>query len=196
MTDEGFRTLVVIIGCCVMPYAVYCRMRSQSTREQLDRRQEGVCILFGLRLSAIPAFVGSLAWFIDPDWMDWSKLPLPIWLRWVGVGLVATWGLLLVWTFFHLGKNLTDTVVTRKEHTLVTSGPYRFVRHPFYLSFAIAMVGGSLVSANWFLFTTGCLPLVFIIARTRIEEAMLIERFGDEYRDYMQRTDRFVPRLW
>ncbi len=196
MTDEHFRTLLVAIAGCFAPYALYCRYRSQASGESLDRSQEGNFILFGLRLGGVPAFVGCIAWSINPASMAWAKLPLPTWIRWVGVGLCCCSGLLLVWTFSNLGRNLTDTVVTRKEHTLVTKGPYQFVRHPFYLAFAIAVVGGSLASANWFLFATGCIPLAFIIARTRIEEAKLVERFGDDYRDYMQRTGRFVPRFW
>ena len=64
--------------------------------------------------------------------MAWASVPIPLWLRWCGFILIGCWGLLFVWTFQTLGKNLTDTVVTRKDHTLVTTGPYRYVRHPFY----------------------------------------------------------------
>jgi protein-S-isoprenylcysteine O-methyltransferase Ste14 len=112
-----------------------------------------------------------------------------------GFILIAVWGVLFVWTFQTLGKNLTDTVVTRMEHTLVTTGPYRYVRHPFYLSFLIAVIGGGIVTANWYLFLTSLLPFAFLVARTRIEEEKLVERFGDEYREYMARTGRFWPRL-
>jgi protein-S-isoprenylcysteine O-methyltransferase Ste14 len=95
----------------------------------------------------------------------------------------------------NLGKNLTDTVATRKDHSLVTSGPYRFVRHPFYLSGLVSLVGGSLATANWFLLLAGLLPLGFLVVRTKTEEQKLIERFGDEYRNYMARTGRFFPRF-
>jgi len=62
---------------------------------------------------------------------------------------------LLVWMFRTLGRNLTDTVVTRKEHTLVTTGPYRWIRHPFYTSAGLLGVANSLAAANWFFFATG-----------------------------------------
>jgi protein-S-isoprenylcysteine O-methyltransferase Ste14 len=90
---------------------------------------------------------------------------------------------------------VTDTVVTRKEHTLVTTGPYRWVRHPFYVAFALAVLANSLVTANWFLFVTGGVVFVLLVVRTRKEEHRLIERFGDEYRAYMRRTGRFFPLL-
>ena len=101
----------------------------------------------------------------------------------------------MVWTFHNLGKNLTDTVVTRQEHSLITSGPYRWVRHPFYLAGALGALGVCLATANWFFAVLGAVVLIFLYRRTRIEEAKLVERFGDDYRSYMQRVGRFLPRL-
>ena len=91
--------------------------------------------------------------------------------------------------------NLTDTVVTRRDATLVTHGPYRYVRHPFYVSFALGVLANSLVAANWFFLLCGATAFVMLAVRTRIEEAKLVERFGDSYRDYMKRTGRFFPRF-
>jgi protein-S-isoprenylcysteine O-methyltransferase Ste14 len=111
------------------------------------------------------------------------------------VGAGAGAGGLLVWTLRSLGKNLPDTVVTRREHTLVTSGPYRWVRHPFYDALALAVLANSLAAANWFLFLSGGLLVVLIIVRTRTEEEKLLARFGESYRAYMERTGRFLPTL-
>jgi protein-S-isoprenylcysteine O-methyltransferase Ste14 len=94
-----------------------------------------------------------------------------------------------------LGKNLTDTVVTRTKHTLVTVGPYRWIRHPLYTSAALLVLGSSLVAANWFFFVTGCVVMLLLVIRTRKEEENLVARFGDDYQSYMRRTGRFVPRL-
>jgi protein-S-isoprenylcysteine O-methyltransferase Ste14 len=131
---------------------------------------------------------------IDPSWMAWSSVPLPNWLRWIGIGLgIIAWSLLF-WTLRYLGKNLTDTVVTRKEHALVTGGPYRWVRHPFYTSVTMAILANSLAAANWFLFLAGVSFFILIVIRTRKEEENLLGRFGEEYRKYMQRTGRFLPK--
>ncbi len=192
--NDLFRLISLSIIAVFLPFGLYHRIRSD-TGEKLDRWQEGSIILFGLRLGAIPWFVGSLAWMINPAWMAWSSVSIPIWLRWCGFVLIGFWGILFVWTFRSLGKNLTDTVVIREKHTLVTTGPYRYVRHPFYLAFLVAAVGGSIVAANWFLLITGLIPFGFIVARTRIEEEKLIERFGDDYRNYMASTGRFFPRV-
>src|SRR6185369_16343518 len=116
------------------------------------------------------------------------------WMRWAGVVMLAPACGLMVWTFRSLGKNLTDTVVTRQEHTLVTHGPYRWVRHPLYDTAALFTVAMSLIAANWFLLATGVTALLLLIVRTRTEESKLLARFGDRYRDYMGRTGRFLPR--
>ena len=138
---------------------------------------------------------GMIAYFINPATMAWAALPLPVWMRWAGVGLATLAGMLSVWTLRTLGRNLTDTVVTRKEHTLVTTGPYRWVRHPFYSAAALFTLASTLVTANWFFLAVGGLIFLLLAIRTRKEEANLLARFGSDYQNYMQRTGRFVPRL-
>jgi protein-S-isoprenylcysteine O-methyltransferase Ste14 len=192
--DQTFRIVLVIGALIVVPIGVYHRLRSQTTGEKLDRWQEGPFILFTLRPIGIFHMLGLITYIVNPKWMAWSSMNLPIWLRWVGVGIGVAAGTLLIGTFRSLGKNLTDTVVTRKEHMLVTSGPYRWVRHPFYVAFVLAVVANSLVAANWFLLLTGLIAFALIVVRTRKEEERLLARFGDAYREYMKKTGRFLPR--
>lgn len=195
MTDDNIFRLVLVVMIAVFgPAAFYHRLRS-ATDEKLDRRQEGLIILLGLRLSAVAPFVSGVVWLIDPQRMAWSSIAIPVALRWLGVVLGGCSGLLVIWTFRNLGKNLTDTVVTRRDHALVTIGPYHYVRHPFYLAFALGVVGGSLVLANGFFFLAGLLPLGFIVARTRIEEEKLLVRFGADYQTYREQVGQFLPRF-
>ena len=193
--EQTFRTILIVGSLLLFPIALYHRIKSQATGESLDRWQEGRLILFTLRPIGIATMLGLLAYMIDPDWMAWSSMRLPAWLRWVGVGLGALAGSLFVWTFRNLGKNLTDTVVTRREHTLVMKGPYRFVRHPFYDAAAMAVVANALTAANWFLLAGGVLAVALIVLRTGREEERLLARFGDSYRAYMARTGRFLPKI-
>jgi protein-S-isoprenylcysteine O-methyltransferase Ste14 len=174
---------------------LYHRLKSQGTGEKLDRLQEGIFILVFLRLFGWAGLTGLLVYMMNPSWMAWSSVRIPVWLRWLGVGLmiVAVW--LATWTFKNLGKNITDTVVTRAEHTLVMTGPYRWVRHPFYLAGGTGFLGVSIMTANWFVAVTGGLALTLLVVRTRKEEEKLVERFGDKYREYRSRTGRFVPRI-
>jgi protein-S-isoprenylcysteine O-methyltransferase Ste14 len=193
--DETFRLILIAGAIIVFPVAIYHRLKAHSVNEKLDRWKEGPLILFTLRPIGIAVMAGLFTYMVNPARMAWSSMPLPVWLRWLGVGIAALGGMLFVWTFRNLGRNLTDTVVTRREHTLVTTGPYRWVRHPFYVAAALAMVGNALAAANWFLLGGGVLVFELMAIRTRIEEAELVARFGDAYRAYMDRTPRFLPRL-
>jgi protein-S-isoprenylcysteine O-methyltransferase Ste14 len=197
MTDESvFRSIAITSIILTLPIGLYHRIRSQATREKLARKEEGIFILIGLRLCGLLALIALVAYLINPSWIGWASVALPTWLRWIGALLaVLRVPLLLFWTFHSLGKNLTDTVVTRREHTLVTHGPYRWVRHPFYDVVLLGVVAMSLLTANWLLALFGLTAFAMIVVRTRIEEEKLIERFGDEYRAYMARTGRFLPRL-
>jgi protein-S-isoprenylcysteine O-methyltransferase Ste14 len=193
--DATFRMILLVGLVVLVPIAACHRVRSQLTGEKLDRRQEGWFILLTLRPLGLAMMAGLIAFIISPAWMAWSAIPLPSWLRWMGVALGVVAGLLLTWTLHSLGRNLTDTVVTRREHTLVTTGPYRWIRHPFYASVALAVIANSLTAANWFLFITGGLVCMLLVIRCRKEEENLVARFGDRYRDYMHRTGRFWPRF-
>ncbi len=77
------------------------------------------------------------------------------------------------------------------EAELVESGPYAWVRHPYYLAAGILMFGVVLLTANLLIGLACLLLLGLLIARTGREEKLLFERFGDRYRNYAKRTGRF-----
>jgi protein-S-isoprenylcysteine O-methyltransferase Ste14 len=192
MTDENTFRMILIAGAAILlPIGLYHRVKSQATGEKLDRRQEGLFILLTLRPLGFVAAIVILMYLVAPARVTWAAMTLPASLRWIGVGIAAAGSLLFIWTFRTLGKNITDTVVTRRDHTLVTTGPYVWVRHPFYCAAALLVLG----VANWFVLVVGALVLTLLVVRTRTEEKHLVARFGDDYRDYMSRTARFVPRF-
>jgi protein-S-isoprenylcysteine O-methyltransferase Ste14 len=193
--DHTFRLALIVIAFMMLPVLAYHRVRSQASGERLDRRQEGLFILLTLRPIGLAMWLAVLAYMINPRSMAWSSIDLPEWLRWAGVVLGVMGAVLLLWTLPNLGKNLTDTVVTRKTHTLVSSGPYRWVRHPFYDAVALYLAANALAASNWFLLLTGAAVVTLLVIRTRTEEEKLALRFGDSYRAYVSRTGRFLPRI-
>ena len=193
MTDNTARVLLIAGLLTMMAISAYHRLRAR-TGERLDRRQEGWFILLTLRPLAAVMMASLLASLIRPSSMSWSSLPLPAWLRWTGapIGIAAV--CLLFWTLRSLGRNLTDTVVTRRDAALVTDGPYRWIRHPFYVSMLLGVIATSLIAANWLLAITGVGMFSLLAVRASTEERNLVARFGRDYEEYRRRTGRFVPR--
>jgi protein-S-isoprenylcysteine O-methyltransferase Ste14 len=192
--DSTFRAVLGLGFLAIVLIMLYHRLRSWQSKEPLDRRQEGVFILATLRPVGLAMWVGVIAYLINPAWMAWSSIPLPVWLRWSGAGVLFLGVALLAWTLRNLGVNLTDTVVTRQAHTLITQGPYRWVRHPFYDALALFVVGFALITANWFILATGAVVFLLLAVRSQTEEALLSARFGEAYRSYQKSTGRFLPR--
>ena len=182
----GFVAMVMITG--------YHRVRAGAAREPLDRRKEGVFILATLRPIALFVYAGVFAYMINPKWMAWSSLPLPDWLRWTGAVVFVIGLAFLAWTLRSLGTNLTDTVVTRKAHTLVTQGPYQWVRHPFYDAMAMFILAMSLLAANWFILLSGTVVFILLAIRSKTEEEQLLNRFGEPYQKYKEGTGCFLPK--
>jgi protein-S-isoprenylcysteine O-methyltransferase Ste14 len=193
--DATFRMFVVagfaIIILIVLPY----RLRSQATGETLDRTQEGIPMLITLRVAGIVLWLSVFTFMIDPARMAWAAIALPPSLRWGGAVLGVVAAMAELWTVSSLGLNLTDTVVTRQAHTLITRGPYRWVRHPFYDCMALFTISAALMMANWFVLAMGVATFALLAIRSRTEEQKLLERFGEAYRAYQARTGRFLPRL-
>jgi protein-S-isoprenylcysteine O-methyltransferase Ste14 len=81
----------------------------------------------------------------------------------------------------------------RRDARLVTTGPYRWVRHPMYSAALILALAASSLTANGIVTVGGVLMFGLLAARSGLEERRLIEKFGDNYRHYQRRTRRFIP---
>jgi protein-S-isoprenylcysteine O-methyltransferase Ste14 len=173
---------------------LYHRLRAASSGERVSHRDEGYVFAAVLRLCGLALWLCALAYLVYPPSVQFASIPLPVWLRWTGapVGVLAI--ALAYWTLASLGKNLTDTVYVRSAATLVTHGPYRWVRHPFYVTAGMLILSVTLLTASWLIGLTGLLVITLLVVRTPKEEQMLIHRFGQKYRDYITRTGRFFPR--
>jgi len=153
-------------------------------------------LIFLRLLFAIPLYAGLLDWLFSANKIPWSYIQIPVFMRWIGCGLIAVVGILFWWIHLTLGSNYRSTMGLHQNHKLVTRGPYRFVRHPTYVTFLVVPVILFLLSSNWLLgLSAFILFLILMVVRAPIEEKELINRFGDEYRSYMQKTNRFFPSL-
>lgn len=194
-SENPFRIALVLVIVLTMAVTVYHRLQAAKSGEKISHKDEGYLFAIVLRLAGLVLWISTFGYLIFPVFFQWAALPLPEWLRWIGVVMGALCSLLMYWTLSSLGKNLTDTVVTRTEAKLVTHGPYRWVRHPFYVTAALLMASVTVLTANWLIGVSSVAVLALMVLRTPKEEQMLIDRFGQQYRDYMAKTGRFIPKI-
>jgi protein-S-isoprenylcysteine O-methyltransferase Ste14 len=118
-------------------------------------------------------------------------------MRLVGVAAFAA-GLAVRWySIVHLGRFFTVNVAIAANHRLVDTGPYRFVRHPSYTGALMAFLGLALCLANWASLIVVIVPVFLVfLRRMHVEERVLLQAFGDQYRDYMHRTKRLIPAVY
>jgi protein-S-isoprenylcysteine O-methyltransferase Ste14 len=196
MNETVFRILAAIIlftGVGISTY--YRRKADRSTGEQVSRSVDGKAMMTVIKVFGLLLWFSPLVYLLNPAWMAWSKIGLPDALRWLGViiGVLSVSG--IYWLFSSIGSGITPTSATRTQHTLVTSGPYRWVRHPLYTVATSLFIAFGLMADNWFIALLGILAFIAMAIRTPKEEANLIEKFGEEYRDYRKRTGAFLPKI-
>ena len=194
LLDWPYRLAVMLQLAAYVPVGVFHRLRSRQTRERLDRRQEGWGILIALRLTGLVMAGSTVVYLLRPSLIAWAQADLPAAVRWTGAPLALAGAVLFAATLRALGRNLTDTVVTRKAHTLVVGGPYRWVRHPFYLSALVGGLGTALLSASLLILGATLIVYGLLVVRTPIEELHLAERFGESYEEYRREVPPFWPR--
>ncbi len=179
-----------------MGISIYFRRKAdQDSGEKISRDVDGSVIMNIIKIGGLILWLSPLVYLINPNWMSWSKLGLPEWARWLGVGtgILCVFG--IHWLFSSIGSGITPTSATREEHKLVTNGIYRYIRHPLYSIGSSLFISFGMMADNWFIAILGILTFILMAIRTPKEEANLIEKFGDEYRKYMKHTGRFFPKL-
>jgi protein-S-isoprenylcysteine O-methyltransferase Ste14 len=171
------------------------RKADRETGERVARSADGGPMLIAIRIGGLLLWLSPLVYLLNPEWMAWSRAGLPSWVRWVGVAIGAACTGLISWLLSSIGSGITPTGATRTAHALATSGPYRWVRHPLYTVGATFFVSFGMMADSWFIAMLGGLAFALMALRVPAEEANLIAKFGDEYRRYMERTGRYLPRL-
>ena len=101
----------------------------------------------------------------------------------------------LVWARQRLGRNWSQTVSVKEGHELVTSGPYRCIRHPMYTGGFIACLGSAIVAGGAFVFLLLFLGAIFLW-RVGAEDKLMEQQFPNEYPDYKKRTKAVIPFVW
>ena len=192
-SDQLFRILILVTLAANATISIYFRRQADKQGGQLD--PTGNRVLLFLRLGALVVLGPLIGFLINTDWMGWARYSSPDWLRWIGFALTTISIPGLYWLFSTIGKNISPTHATRENHQLITDGPYRFVRHPLYTVGFTIFLGIGLMATMWWLLLGLVILSVVIAWRTGREEENLLQKFGEEYRTYMKRTGRYLPKF-
>lgn len=197
MNENIFRILAALVLVSGMSISFYFRIKAdKESGEKISRKADGSAMMTAIRVGGLILWLSPFVYLINPQWMAWSKLGLPEWVRWLGVGMGLLSTLGIYWLFSSIGSGITPTSATRREHKLVTHGIYHYIRHPLYTFGSSMFVAFGMMADSWIIAALGILTFILMAIRTPKEEANLIEKFGDEYREYMKRTGRFLPKLF
>ncbi len=182
--------LIALTGVlCVMVVASLFAGGNLSSGVREDCGNRGVLAAFAL-VGLLDAYFPAWAdrndfWIIDGET-----------IRWVGVVLFAADGAPRLWPVHVLGQRFSGLVAIQPDHTLVTSGVYRFIRNPSYLGMIVTTLGWGLAFRSGVGVVLTMLLIPPLIARMDAEEALLKAWFGDEYEAYRARTARLIPWLY
>lgn len=171
---------------------ISCALVIASRKALMRPRSHGFPRFFAWELMAALFVLNARMWFRDP----WSWHQLISWALLFGclVPLVAGSQRL-----FGHGKIVKERpgdeglFSFEKTSQLVTTGIYRYIRHPLYGSLLMLAWGIFFKRTDWLGLALAALASVFLYWTARADEAECIAYFGDEYREYMKRSKRFVP---
>ena len=187
-----FRVIMAVSYMLATLMRLYFYLSTQQARGHFTYRESGLTITAKSAL----AMLGTIILFgnaLKPAWLAWFTFSFDAWLKWTGA-IIGLAGLaLLFWTHRALGENFSPFLQLRKQHTLVVSGPYAWVRHPMYTGFVLNIMAWFLLSANWLLGLVWLIFGIIVTLQVRAEEALLVEKFGDQYQQYMKSTGQFLP---
>jgi protein-S-isoprenylcysteine O-methyltransferase Ste14 len=162
-----------------------------SRRSLRDLSSHGFYRFFAWELILAVVLLNLDVWFFDPfSWYQLISWPLLLISLYLIIHAVVT--------FRRVGEHGTREetpalIGIEKTTRLVTSGPYRYIRHPFYSSLLFLAIGAFFKQPSWLGGILSVLALFMLIATAKIEERENIAYFGEEYRTYMKQTKMFVP---
>ena len=174
-----------------LAYAVYWRAMAADTKS--DERSEGA----SSRLQRFAVMILALVLLGFPriklSVLDDRFLPASMWWFWIGAVVTASGLLFSVWGRRFLGRNWSRAVTIKKDHELITGGPYSLVRHPIYTGLLAALFGCALALGEWRGLVAVGLVFIVLLRKLRLEEQWMREQFGEAYENYSRQVRSLVP---
>lgn len=166
---------------------------SEKLKTAESEMSKGMMILTAI-ITAI-GIIGIILYLLSPPWWTWPHLPLGEYAQWAGITVTIVPILYLIWVHRHLDTQWSIALELQEDHKLITTGPYKRVRHPMYLGIFVYTIGLCIISLDILVMLFFVFTIWVNYRRIPSEEQMMIERFGDEYLEYMKRTGRLFPSI-
>ena len=166
------------------------RQKEKMTEQRVSSQEKNLLILLLTGMFIVPLIYSA------SNWLDFANYSLPTWAGWLGVVLIIL-ALIVFWrAHADLKTNWSPSLEIREKHELITHGIYGYIRHPMYASQWLWVIAQPLLLQNWL---AGWLDLfvfiLFYVLRVRAEEKLMIDTFGDQYRDYMKKVGGVFPKF-
>lgn len=166
------------------------RQKEKMTEQRVSSQEKNLLILLLTGMFIVPLIYSA------SNWLDFANYSLPTWAGWLGVVFIIL-ALIVFWrAHADLKTNWSPSLEIREKHELITHGIYGYIRHPMYASQWLWVIAQPLLLQNWL---AGWLDLfvfiLFYVLRVRAEEKLMIDTFGDQYRDYMKKVGGVFPKF-
>lgn len=162
----------------------------------IDVDQKGTLEKWLLGLTFLGVSLLPLLYIFSP-WLNFANYQLPLYLNILGTVLLIPAALLFYRSHADLGRNWSVSLEIREEHTLVTHGIYKHIRHPMYSALWIACLIQPFLLQNYIAGFSGMVGFgLLYFFRVAREEQMMEDQFGQDYLDYKKKTYRLIPKLY
>ncbi len=173
-------------------WALYWLSAALGTKRTVRREALSARLAYVLALIVGGVLIGA-RWLAWPWWLAmrlWPHSPVP---PRIGLALVAAGLAFAVWARVHLGRNWSGVVTVKEGHELIRSGPYAYVRHPIYTGLIAAVLGSSVISDTVRAAVGLVIIAISLTVKSRIEERVMRETFGERYARYREQVPALVP---
>lgn len=185
---------LLLLNVCIRIYFIY---KTSDVKKAVNHEGWLTKILIFVSSGCMAVCIGlyHLNAFIlnDDTFRKYTQLNIPVWLRWCGAVLLLISDILFYLVHSSLGRSWSGFIGLLDDHKLVKCGPYKYVRHPMYTSVLLLDIAIFLLTTSWLLTLT--FVFVFLVVTSRIpkEEKIMLDQFGDQYRDYQKTTGMLFP---
>ena len=122
-------------------------------------------------------------------------LPTRLWIEELGAWVTVAGAAFAIWARLHLGRNWSGTVTIKEDHSLIRTGPYKYIRHPIYTGLLLGLAGSALAIGEYRAILGFTMFLVGLVRKAKREESFLAEEFGPAFEEHKKKTGFLLPRF-